>query len=73
MNNNNYLGSSFLIVNLDFNFFPQTRSPEEVMLSHLQTEKNATIVTKHRIGKLKSIINKNQLGLVTNFDLPKMK
>lgn len=73
MNNNNYLGSSLLIVNLDFSFSTQTKSTEEIMLAYLKTEGDETAATRNRIEKLKSVINKNQLGLVTNIELPKMK
>lgn len=73
MNNNNYLGSSLLIVNLDFSFSTQTKSAEEIMLTYLKTEGDETAATRNRIEKLKSVLNKNQLGLVTNIELPQMK
>ena len=71
MNNNNYLGSALLIVNLDFYYFPKMKSTEEIMIEKLKN--NNDLESKHKIQKLKSQIQKNQLGLVTQISLPPIK
>jgi hypothetical protein len=71
MNSNNYLGSSLLIVNLDFYYFPKLKSTEEIMIEKLQSTKDPS--AKHKIEKLKHQIQKNQLGLVTQMSLPPIK
>ena len=71
MNNNNYLGSTLFIVNLDFYFESQPKTVEEITLKQLE-EKDDNESHK-KIMKIKSELGKNQLGVVTNLSLPPIK
>lgn len=71
MNNNNYVGSALLIVNLDFYYFPKMKSTEEIMIDKLKNNNDPE--SKYKIQKLKNQIQKNQLGLVTQISLPPIK
>ena len=71
MNNNNYLGSSLLIINLDFSYQNKPKSIEEITIKHLQ-EKN-DFESYNKILKIKNDLKNNQLGVVTNINLPPIK
>ena len=72
MNNNNYLGSSLLIVNLDFYYFPKMKSTDEILIDNLQS--SGDVLAKEKIQKIKKDMHeKNQLGLVTQVTLPPIK
>ena len=61
MNNNNYIGSSLFIINLDFSYMNQMRTAQEYMMKELKGQ------------KLKNQMKKSQIGLVTKFSLPSIK
>ena len=61
MNNNNYIGSSLFIINLDFAYMNQMRTAQEYMMKELKGQ------------KLKNQMKKSQIGLVTKFSLPSIK
>ena len=71
MNNNNYLGSSLLIVNLDFYYFTKLKSKEEIMIEKLKNSNDPN--SKMKIEKLKQEMQKNKLGIVTQLELPPIK
>ena len=71
MNNNNYLGSSLMIINLDFSYMTKPKSFEENLIKELK-EKN-DLDSKKKLAKVKNDLKQNQLGLVTNITLPPIK
>ena len=73
MNNNNYLGSSLMIVNMDFSFMSKPKTLEEMKFKELRDRNDAD--SRKKLAKMKSDIKQNQnpLGLVTNITLPPIK
>ena len=72
MNNNNYLGSSLMIVNLDFTYQSKPKSYEEILLNNLKDKEDSE--SKKKLAKIKNDLkNSNQLGIVTNITLPPIK
>jgi hypothetical protein len=71
MNNNNYVGSSLFIVNLDFSYSNTVKSTEERLIKELELKTD--IESKKKLIKIKNDLRKNQLGLVTNISLPEIK
>ena len=71
MNNNNYIGSSLFIVNLDFTYSNHQRSMQEIMIKELNRQNDQE--AKQKLVKLKNELKKMQLGLVTKIDLPAIK
>ena len=80
MNNLNYLGSSFFVINLSEDYSPEFKTAEEIILENLTLgNKNDS---NHQSGKeqnkviqeLRDKINKNhKLGFVDNVNLPWIK
>ena len=70
-NNNNYIGSSLFIVNLDFSYTNQQRSIQEIMMKELKGQNN--FEARQKLVKLKNELKKMQLGLVTKINLPAIK
>ena len=68
MNNNNYLGSSLFIVNLDFSYQSQPKPIEEITIKQLE-EKN-DFESYKKINKIKNDLKRSQLGVITNINLP---
>lgn len=75
MNSNNYIGSSFLIINLDYAFTPSNAPEESTIDNQIQNKKKDSITysSKNSRNKVKPVIIKNQLGIVSNIELPNMK
>ena len=71
MNNNNYLGSTLLIVNLDFSYQSQPKTLEEITIKQL--EEKDDYESHKKIMKIKNDLKKSQLGVVTNINLPPIK
>ena len=71
MNNNNYIGSTLFIVNLDFSYSNNNKSPEQMLIKELEAKNDSE--SKKKLNKIKSDLKKNQLGLVTNVSLPEIK
>ena len=72
MNNNNYLGSSLMIVNLDFSYSTKSKSLEEILIKELKDKDD--VESKKKLSKIKlDIRNSNQLGVITNITLPPIK
>ena len=72
MNNNNYVGSSLMIVNLDFTYSTKPKSYHEIILKQLKG--NEDLETKQKLAILKLNLNKDhQLGVVINISLPPIK
>ena len=71
MNNNNYIGSSLFVINLDFSYTNQQRSIQEIMMKELKGQNN--FEARQRLIKLKNDLKKMQLGLVTKINLPSIK
>ena len=68
MNNNNYIGSSLFIINLDFSYTNQLRTAQEVMMKELKGQNHF-----EARQKLKNQLKKMQIGVVTKFNLPSIK
>ena len=71
MNNNNYIGSSLFIVNLDFSYSNNIKSAEEMMIKELESKTD--VESRKKLNKIKSDLKKNQLGRGTNISLPEIK
>ena len=72
MNNNNYLGSSLMIVNLDFSYSTQPKSIEEIMIKELKDKDD--LESKKKLAKIKMDLKKSiPLGVITNITLPPIK
>ena len=71
MNNNNYIGSTLFIVNLDFSFSNNQKSAEQIMIKELESKTD--LESRKKLNKIKNELKKNQLGLVTNVSLPEIK
>ena len=71
MNNNNYLGSTLFIINLDFSYQTQPKTLEEITIKQL--EEKDDYESHKKIMKIKNDLKKSQLGVVTNITLPSIK
>ena len=71
MNNNNYIGSSLFIINLDFHYSTLLKTAEQIMIENLQNidEKDS----KKKILKLKKELQKFEIGVVSPINLPPIK
>ena len=65
MNNNNYIGSSLFIVNLDFNFSPKIMNAAEQLM--INNSKNS------KIDEIKKQEMNDKLGIISQFILPPIK
>ena len=71
MNNNNYIGSSIFIINLDFNYSTILKTAEQIMIENLQkADENES---KKMIKKLKQELKKFEIGVVNPITLPPIK
>ena len=68
MNNNNYLGSSLMIINMDFSYMSKPKTFEEIMMKELKDKND--IDSKRKLSKIKIDLKHNQLGVVNNITLP---
>ena len=64
MNNNNYLGSSLMIINMDFSYMSKPKTFEEIMMKELKDKND--IDSKRKMSKIKIDLKHNQLGVVNN-------
>ena len=71
MNNNNYLGSSLMIINMDFSYMSKPKTFEEIMMKELKDKNDND--SKRKLSKIKIDLKHNQLGVVTNITLPLIK
>ena len=72
MNNNNYIGSSLMIVNLDFSYSSKPKTIEEILVKQLKDKDDPE--SKKKLAKIKlDLKNNNQLGIITNVNLPPIK
>ena len=74
MNNNNYIGSSLFIINLDFSYNTEQKSYHEIMIKQLKNKNDPS--SKQQMIKLNNDLKTMQVGLVTkinNFNLPLIK
>ena len=71
MNNNNYVGSSLFVVNLDFSYNNQQKSYHEIMIKELKGQND--FEARQRMMRLKNELKKMELGLVTKINLPSIK
>ena len=71
MNNNNYLGSSLMIINMDFSYMSKPKTFEEIMMKELKDKND--IDSKRKMSKIKIDLKHNQLGVVNNITLPPIK
>ena len=71
MNNNNYIGSTLFIVNLDFSFNAQKKSYEEIVIKELETKDDYE--SHRKIMKIKDDLRRSQLGVITDITLPPIK
>jgi len=72
MNNNNYLGSSLLIINLDFSYSNNPfKSNEENELMELSDNNSPN--SKKKISQIKKNLKLKEIGVINNVTLPKIK
>ena len=71
MNNNNYLGSSLMIINMDFSYMSKPKTFEEIMMKELKDKNDND--SKRKLSKIKIDLKHNQLGVVNNITLPPIK
>ena len=72
MNNNNYLGSSLLIINLDFSYSNNPfKSNEENELMELSGNNSPN--SKKKISQIKNNLKLKEIGVINNVTLPKIK
>ena len=71
MNNNNYIGSSLFVINLDFTYSNNQKSSHEIMMKELKGQND--FEARQKMLKLKNELKKMQLGLVTKINLPSIK
>ena len=72
MNNNNYIGSSLFIINLDFHYSTILKTAEQIMIENLQ-KNNDEKESKKMINKLKKELEKFEIGVVSPINLPPIK
>jgi hypothetical protein len=68
MNNNNYIGSSIFIINLDFHYSSLLKTAEQIMIENLQKADEKE--SKKLIKKLKEELQKFEIGIVNPVSLP---
>jgi hypothetical protein len=68
MNNNNYVGSSLMIVNLDFYYNIKMKTAEEVLIEELKKKNDEE--SRKQLKILKEQIKRNQLNIVKDVKLP---
>ena len=79
MNNNNYLGSSLFIINLDENYKPKIENHKEIMSDYSNEKKNDSEDNfsdddQDKNETLnKEIDNLNQIGMIFDINLPNIK
>ena len=71
MNNNNYLGSSLMIINMDFSYMSKPKTFEEIMMKELKDKND--VESRKKLSKIRMDLKHNQLGVVTNITLPPIK
>ena len=72
MNNNNYLGSALMIVNLDFSYSTKPKSYEEIFFKELKDKDD--LESKKKLAQLRTSLRKSsQLGIINNITLPPIK
>ena len=71
MNNNNYIGSSLFIINLDFDYSSILKATEQIMMENLQNSDEKE--SKKKIQKLKKELQKFEIGIVSPISLPPIK
>ena len=72
MNNNNYLGSSLLIINLDFSYSSNPfKSNEDNELMELSDNNSPN--SKKKMSQIKKNLNLKEIGVINNVNLPKIK
>ena len=71
MNNNNYIGSSLFIINLDFHYSTILKTAEQIMIENLQNADEKE--SKKMIQKLKKELQKFEIGVVSPVNLPPIK
>ena len=67
MNNNNYLGSSLFIINLDFSYSIDIKTNEEIEINRLENRNS------YKKQEILSKIKTRQLGIVNDIELPSIK
>ena len=71
MNNNNYIGSSLFIVNLDFNFPNILKTAKSLTFDEFNNL--AENESKKINQKLEKDLQKYELGIISHFNLPPIK
>jgi hypothetical protein len=74
MNNNNYLGSSLMVIHLDFGSRPVKFSEDEKLIELMQNNINQlSIDALKQLDRMKKKINKRQLSIIDELFLPEIK
>ena len=72
MNNNNFLGSSLLIINLDFSYSNNPfKTNVETELMELSDKNSA--YSRKQISEIKQNLKLKEIGVLHNVTLPKIK
>ena len=71
MNNNNFIGSSLFIINLDFYYSVDKKTIEQMNIENLK--KDDKITHGKKMNKIKIELGKLKLGVVNPFNLPPIK
>ena len=71
MNNNNFIGSSFFIINLDFYYSVDKKTIEQMNIENLKKDNKLTHGKKMK--KIKIELGNLKLGVVVPFNLPPIK
>ena len=71
MNNNNYIGSSLFIINLDFHYSTILKTAEQLMYENLENTNEQE--SKKKIQILKKELQKFEIGIVAPINLPPIK
>ena len=71
MNNNNFIGSSLFIVNLDFYYSVNKKTIEQMNIENIKN--NEKIAHRKKMKKIKFELGKLKLGVVVPFNLPPIK
>ena len=68
MNNNNYIGSSLFIINLDLNFLNLFKNRKSLSFENISNTND--VEKKREIKKLKNELEKYEFGIISQFNLP---
>lgn len=72
MNNNNYIGSSLFVVNLNFKFQP-IKTQQEIQRKKLLANYYKCLKDRELMERFKELTTKNQLAIISESPFPPIK